>query len=133
MRIVFIFAEGMIGIVCSSAFENVSDLNLMKYTIFFSMFILLSIRLRYEEHMNMSIYFFIVLYVSQNFLVNLIDLLVFKSGIKSGYYHDFDFLKSFSYKIFQAFICLQFSFLYGQSFKPSLLNIKTAPQVLSFM
>ncbi len=62
--------------------------------------------------MNLAMVFFIFLYLSQNFMVNMIDLLVFKNKF-DNYYHDNDFLKSFSYKLYQAFIALIFSVLYG--------------------
>jgi len=57
-------------------------------------------RIIYQNHMNLMIAFFIFLYLTQNFIVNLIDLLVFKAYMRGGYYHDDDFLKSFSYKLF---------------------------------
>jgi len=71
------------------------------------------LRIVHQNHMNLMIAFFIAMYLTQNFVVNLIDLLIFKPYLRGGYYHDDDFLKSFSYKVFQAFICLLFSVLYS--------------------
>ncbi len=108
-----IFTEGMVGILLSTAYEVSTEFSLTKYITFFAMFMALLLRLKHEDHMNLPLFFFIIQYVTQNFTVNLIDLLVFKTGLKSGYYHDFDFLKSFSYKLFQIFLCAVFSFIYG--------------------
>ena len=47
-----------------------------------------------------------------------------------GYYHDDDFLRSFSYKVYQAFIGLLFAGLFGQSFQPTLQSLTVAPELL---
>ena len=70
-------------------------------------------REKYPIEVNWITAFFLGMYFLQNFVVNSIDLIVFKSILNSGgYYHDEEFLKSFSYKVFQIFLCLIFSVLY---------------------
>jgi hypothetical protein len=86
-------------------------------------------RLRFQNHMNMTIFFFIGIYLSQNFLVNSLDYVLFRRHRDDlGYYHDEDFLRSFSYKSHQAFMCLLFAVLFGQSFSPSHSVITAAPK-----
>ena len=54
---------------------------------------------------------------------------MFKRG-NQGYYHDEQFLRSFSYKVYQVFIGLIFSTLFGQSFHPTLKVLGVAPELL---
>lgn len=89
------------------------ELNLVSLAIFLTATLVLYLRLEFSHHMNLSMYFFIAIYLSQNLIVNLLDILMFKMYFKGGYYHDEDFLKSFSYKIYQAFLCLVFSIIYA--------------------
>jgi hypothetical protein len=81
--------------------------------------------------MTAPILFFLGIYLSQNFLVNSLDYLLYKRHHDElGYYDDADFLKSFSYKSHQAFITVLFALLFGQSFSPSHPVITNHPSLL---
>ncbi|CDW75090.1 UNKNOWN [Stylonychia lemnae] len=123
-RAISVLIQGVFGLTISS------ELNLLSLSILTVLMGVAYVRVVYQNHMNLMIAFFIFLYLTQNFVVNLIDLLVFKAYLNSGYYHDDDFLKSFSYKVFQAFISLLFSALYSQSIYPTHQKILLAPQIL---
>ena len=98
--------------------------------IFLGISAVLVLRLKYPEHLTTSLFFFIGIYLGQNFVVNCLDWLVFKRAMPGGYYHDDQFLRSFSYKVYQAFIGLMFAVLFGQSFQPTLPALTVAPELL---
>lgn len=72
--------------------------------------------------------FFVGAYMMQNFIVNSIDYLVFKQAM--GYYNDELFLQMFSYKLFQAAICLVLGFVYAETIKPSIPFITEHPAII---
>jgi hypothetical protein len=63
-----------------------------------SVFILVSVRSIYFEKIDLTFTIFLVLYFSQNFIVNSIDFVVYKQML--GFYHDEMFVNMFSYKLF---------------------------------
>jgi len=67
------------------------------------------LRSYYSEHLNMICFFFVIYYFSINFAVNTIDLLYNKKF--QGYYHDEEFLMSFSYKTHQGILCTGLAFI----------------------
>ena len=83
----------------------------------YSMFIFASIRTVYKDHLDLTASIFIIVYFTQNFIVNTIDFCVYKHMM--GFYHDEQFLKMFSFKIWQFAMCLLISFIYAQTFKPT--------------
>jgi len=74
-------------------------------------------------------FFFIGIYLLQNFVINSLDWVLFKRK-NTGYYHDDQFLRSFSFKVYQALIGLLFSALFGQSFHPTVKALTVAPELL---
>lgn len=108
----------LILIECLAGLLLAGELNLSTLIIFglgSGVFIL---RLKLSTHVTLALYFFLFIYLTSNFVVNMIDFGLFKLN-QTGYYHDYDFLKSFSYKIYQALLGAIFSFLYAQIFQPS--------------
>ena len=59
---------------------------------------IVSIRSIYKEHVDLLALIFFMAYLSQNFIVNIIDYIIFRKAM--GYYEDFVFAGSFSYKLF---------------------------------
>jgi hypothetical protein len=110
-----IFIQGILGLVAAG------DLRLKTFLIFCGLSLVMILRSKLYDHLNMTLWFFLCIYLSQNFLVNCLDFILFRKlhSDSLGYYHDDDFLKSFSYKCYQAFLCLLFALLFGQSFRPS--------------
>lgn len=107
------------------------QIDIVSISILATILTLAYLRELYPTEMNWTITFFLLIYSSQNFLVNVIDLVVFKTILKKGgYYHDEEFLNSFSYRVFQSFICLIFAVLYTQILKPSYEKILLIPQIL---
>lgn len=98
--------------------------------IFLGLSLVLILRLKFPEHLTTFLFFFIGIYLTQNFAVNCLDWIIFKRAMPGGYYHDDDFLRSFSYKVYQAFIGLLFAGLFGQSFQPTLQTLTVAPELL---
>ena len=92
---------------------------------------LLMLRIRYPETMTTPIFYFIFIYLSQNFIVNSLDYLLFRN--LRTYYHDEHFLLSFSYKIFQFTMCSLLSLLFGWSFVPPFQQLLIAPELLLYM
>ena len=93
--------------------------------------VILLARLRCTDNLTVPIYFFIFLYLSQNFIVNSLDYLLFKNY--RTYYHDDHFLLSFSYKVYQLAITALLSLLFGWSFVPPFPQILIAPEFLLYM
>ena len=89
------------------------------------------LRIRYAETMTTPIFYFIFIYLSQNFIVNSLDYLLFRN--LRIYYHDDHFLLSFSYKVFQFTICSLLSLLFGWSFVPPFKQLLIAPELLLYM
>mmetsp|Transcript_1301 Transcript_1301/g.1622 ORF Transcript_1301/g.1622 Transcript_1301/m.1622 type:complete len:174 (+) Transcript_1301:574-1095(+) len=52
----------------------------------------------YFEHMDLPCFLFMILYLSQNLLVNSIDFVLYKSYLE--HYNDEQFLKMFSFKVY---------------------------------
>jgi hypothetical protein len=91
-------------------------------------FTLVALRSVFSEYMDLTAMMFVLVYFSQNFIVNAIDFAFFKQYM--GYYHDDLFLRMFSYKVFQGTLCLMISFVYAQSFQPTFNVIKETPGLL---
>jgi hypothetical protein len=127
LRVTIIYFQGLVGIFLAG------DLRFKTLLIFTASSALLIFRARYSKHMNMTLIFFAGIYISQNFLVNCLDFLMFRKlhSDAHGYYHDEDFLRSFAYKSYQAFLCLLFACLFGQSFHPSHEALTLQPSLLS--
>lgn len=107
---VLTFLEGLVGLLLAG------ELRISTLFIFTSATALLMLRLRNPESMNTPIFYFIFIYLSQNFIANSLDYLLFRN--LRTYYHDDHFLLSFSYKVFQFAICALLSLLFGWSFVP---------------
>ena len=60
---------------------------------------------------------FAITYTSQNLIVNMIDYILYRKAY--GYYNDVVFHEMFSYKLFQAVLCLLISIGYSQTINPS--------------
>ena len=95
----------------------------------FSLLGLIAVRTVYKDHLDLTGLIFVVVYFSQNFIVNTIDFVIYKNFL--GYYHDEQFLKMFSYKVWQFWTCLVVSFVYAQTLAPSFETVKENPAVLS--
>lgn len=95
----------------------------------FGLFALIAVRTVYKDHLDLTGFIFVIVYFSQNFIVNMIDFVVYKNFL--GYYHDEQFLKMFSYKVWQFWTCLLVSFVYAQTLIPSFEKVKENPSVLS--
>ena len=96
-----------------------------------SVFIFVALRSVFSEYIDLTAMIFVFMYFCQNFIVNLIDFAVFKQYM--GFYHDDLFLRMFSYKLFQAVLCLMISFIYAQSFQPTFDTIKETPGILAMI
>lgn len=59
----------------------------------------------------------------------MVDYVIYKSFL--GYYHDEQFLKMFSFKIFQFCTSTLVSFVYAQTLSPSFQAIKEHPALLA--
>ena len=127
LRLTIIYLQGLMGIALAG------DLRFKTFLIFTTASALLILRARHSKHMNMTLAFFVGIYLSQNFLVNCLDFLMFRKlhSDAHGYYHDEDFLRSFAYKSYQAFLCILFACLFGQSFHPSHEALTLQPSLLS--
>lgn len=127
LRVTVIYVQGILGLILAS------DLRLKTFIEFTACSAVLLARARYGKHLNLSLAFFMGIYLTQNFMVNCLDFMMFRKlhSDSLGYYHDQDFLKSFSYKTYQAFLCLLFALLFGQSFQPSHEAITISPSLLA--
>ena len=70
--------------------------------------------------MNLTICFFIFYYITLNFWVNAIDFFCNYLLWDVYYYHDEDFVTSFSYKMHICVLILMFSFISAQFVNPSI-------------
>lgn len=91
--IFFSFLEMVLGFLIAS---ELSIRNLVLYSIFIAILVLRSMQ---PKITNTFLLIFIFLYLTQNCIVNAIDFMVFKKP-DAGYYHDDQFLKSFSFKVY---------------------------------
>jgi hypothetical protein len=57
-----------------------------------------SVRSIYYEHIDLFALIFFIAYTMQNFIVNIVDYLIFHKAM--GYYDDVIFHEVFSYKLF---------------------------------
>ena len=96
-----------------------------------SVFIFFSIRSVFQEHIDLTAFIFLMVYFSQNFIVNMIDWGVYKQYM--GFYHDDLFLRMFSYKLFQVALCSMVAFTYAQSIQPTFDIIKETPGILAMV
>lgn len=110
------------------ALQTVSD-TYSQWAYCFSAFALMAIRTIYKDWLDLTAFIFVIVYFAQNFIVNMIDYIVYKNFL--GYYHDEQFLKMFSFKIWQFCTCLLVSFVYSQTLSPSFQAVKESPAVLS--
>lgn len=93
LRLALIYMQGFLGLLLAE------QASLKTLAIFTALFLILTLRLRFPSVLNMPLVFFVGIYLSQNFLVNSLDYMLYRRHRDDlGYYHDSDFLKSFSYK-----------------------------------
>ena len=90
---------------------------------------MICVRAIYSEIIDMIAWFFLVTYLMQNFIVNIIDYFLFHKAL--GYYNDIQFQQMFSYKLFQTILCLLIATIYSQSLKPTLDIFKSNPWLLN--
>jgi hypothetical protein len=64
----------------------------------YSIFVMTCIRAVFYETLDLLAIFFVVTYFIQNFIVNMVDWIIFRKAL--GYYTDQEFNKMFSYKLF---------------------------------
>ena len=92
--IIVTLVEGILGLTIAG------ELRTLNCLIFFGLSSILILRLKYPQHLTATLFFFIAIYLSQNFVVNSLDWVIFKRKAAVGYYHDEEFLRSFSYKVY---------------------------------
>jgi len=104
------------------------DLGPFGFLILTGVFMGLVARSRYP--VNIPFWLFLIFYFSGNFVINCIDLWLYHYG---SYYHDEQFLKSFSFKIFQTFLTLLFSVVMAQMLSPAHDCFMIQPSLLTYM
>jgi hypothetical protein len=99
--LILTLAEGFFGLLLAGLVDptTAAYFNMTTLTIFACLSVTLIARKFWSEHLTIALYFFLGIYLTQNFVVNSLDWLLFKRGTP-GYYHDDEFLRSFSYKLY---------------------------------
>lgn len=108
--------------------QTVSD-SYSQWAYCFSAFALMAVRTIYKDWLDLTAFIFVIVYFAQNFIVNSIDYVIYKHFY--GYYHDEQFLKMFSFKVWQFWMCLLVSFVYSQTLSPSFQSVKESPALLA--
>lgn len=102
LYLILTLSEGLLGLLLAGLVDptTAAYFNPTTITILVCLSIALIARKRWPEHLTTSMFFFLGIYLTQNFVVNCLDWLLFKRGTTTGYYHDDEFLRSFSYKLY---------------------------------
>ena len=85
------------------------------------------------EVMNLSIIFFVFYYTTLNFSVNALDFLWNNALMGTNYYHDEDFISSFSFKSHTTINIILLSLISAQFLQPSIEIFRENPVGLTFL
>ena len=99
----------------------------------FSLLAILYLRNLKPDVMNLTISFFVFYYTTLNFWVNTIDFFWNYALWDVYYYHDEDFVTSFSYKTHTCVLIITLSFISAQFVHPSVALLKEVPVGLTFL
>ena len=83
--------------------------------------------------MNLLISFFIFYYITLNFWVNAVDFLCNNLLLSTNYYHDEDFVTSFSFKSHTTLNIILLSLISAQFLQPTIEIFKENPVGLTFI
>jgi hypothetical protein len=83
----------------------------------------------YHSQLSLLSVIFLITYTSQNFLVNIIDYILYRKT-SGEYYNDVKFHEMFSYKLLQGALCLLIALVYSQTLKPSFSVFIDHPKTL---
>lgn len=84
----------------------------------------------FYEEVKEGLKLFLVFYFLENFLINLLDLVLIKN-VYSDYYHDDLFLSYFSFKAHQLVLTLLVAFMITQMQAPTVALVKKTPEVIT--